>query len=239
MIEPAKIKERIMKIGLETGCSHIASALSCVNVLCDIYNADNDALVIVSKGHGVLAQYVILNEIGRLPDEVLATYYQNGGLSCHSTLMPEYGVYASTGSLGHGLGIALGYALADRTRRVYCILGDGELDCGNTLEALRVMLKLNVNNLLPTVDQNKHQGYSSFDEKTVKLLYAPYYSVKGEGWGDLEDTIESHYAKITPELYETWKKNFPEIEKQRLKNLKEYEEKIAKEKEQSNKETEE
>lgn len=222
MIDPAKIKKRIMDIGLKTGVSHIASALSCTNVLCDTYNACPDDIIIVSKGHGVLAQYVILNELGRLPDEVLDTYYQDGGLSCHSTLMPEYGVYASTGSLGHGIGIGIGYAIANPEKKVFVIMGDGELDCGNTLESLRIMLKLDLTNLLPIVDQNDWSAFDKFDEKTVRLMYRTYYSTKGEGWGKLENTLASHYAKVDKKLYKIWKKNFPAIEKKRLTNLREY-----------------
>lgn len=225
-LNPAKIKERIMKIGLKTGCSHVASALSCVNVLCDTYNAFPDEIIILSKGHGALALYVILNELGKLPNKVLDTYYQDGGLGIHSTLAPEYGIYASTGSLGHGLGIGVGYAIANPKRKVFVIMSDGELDCGSTWEALRLMLKLNLTNLLPVVDVNGWHAFSKFDEKSLDFMYRNYYSTKGEGWGKFENTVDAHYQIVTPELYKEWKKNFPTIEKKRLQNIEEYKSKL-------------
>lgn len=204
-----------MQIGLKTGCSHIASALSCVNVLVDTYNGKPNSIIILSKGHGALAQYVILNELGRLPDKVLDTYYQDGGLSIHSTLMPEYGVYASTGSLGHGLGIGIGYAIANPDKLVFVIMSDGELDCGSTLASLRILSKLKLKNILPIVDRNDWQAFSEFEE--LKLPFRYYYSVKGEGWGKLENTLKSHYTKVDKKLFKIWNKNFPKIEKERIK----------------------
>lgn len=215
-LNPAKIKERIMKIGVKTGCSHIASAMSLVDVLCTHYNARPDDIYIVSKGHGVLAQYVVLNELGKLPDKVLETYYQNGGLSLHSTLMPEYGVYASTGSLGHGLGIGIGYAIANPKTLVVVFMSDGELDCGSTLESLRIIQKLKLKNILPVIDHNGWQAFSQFDESTMDFMYKKFYSVKGEGWGKLENTLESHYTKVDKKLFKIWEENFPQIEKRRI-----------------------
>lgn len=215
-LDPFKIKKRIMDIGLATGCGHVPSALSIVSVLCDTYNTNPDAIIIVSKGHGVLAQYVILNELGKLPDEVLDTYHKDGGLSEHSTYMSEYGVYASTGSLGHGLGIGIGYAIANPKKQVIVIMSDGELDEGSTLESLRIMLKLNVSNLLPVVDVNGYQGFSKFDPNTLRLLFKSYYSIKGESLGEKwEDKVDAHYAKVDQETYDHWMNVAPGVEAQR------------------------
>ena len=196
-----------MKIGLKTGAGHIASSMTIVDRLCDIYNKNNSAFVIISKGHGVLAQYVILNELGKLPNKVLDTYYQDGGLSEHSTLHPKYGIYASTGSLGHGLGIGIGYAIAYPRKRIYVIMSDGELDEGSTMESLRIIRKLSIRNVWPIVDINDWQAFSKFDPESMKMNYIKTYSIKGEGWGKLENTLESHYAKVDKKLYKLWKKN--------------------------------
>lgn len=217
-----------MRIGLETGAGHIASAMSAVNVLCDTYNSHPDAIVIMSKGHGALAQYVILNELGILPDSILRTYHRNGGLSEHSTLMPRYGIYASTGSLGHGLGIGIGYAIANPDRLVFVIMSDGELDEGSNFEAFKIINKLHLKNIIPVVDVNDWKAFEKFDEKELNIKFQKYYSVKGEGWGELENTLASHYAVITDKLYRTWKENFPEIEKKRLLIRKQYNERFSK-----------
>ncbi len=222
-LNPKKIKDRIMEIAKKTEAGHAASAMSCVNVLCHLYTAWPDAIIILSKGHGALAQYVILNELGKLPDKILGTYYKDGGLSGHATLMPEYGIYASTGSLGHGLGIGIGYAIADPKRTVAVVLGDGEMDEGSTLEALRIMQKLKIDNLLPVIDVNEWQGFSKSPRGFNLFQPKEFFSVKGEGFGKrIANTMKSHYTKVTKQVYEEWQKNSPKIEKKRVKLLKEY-----------------
>lgn len=195
-----------MKIGLETGCGHIASALSCVDILCYLYSLKEDKIIILSKGHGVLAQYVILNELEILPTKVLKTYYKDGGLSGHSTLMPEYGIYASTGSLGHGLAIAVGYAIGNPDKLIFPLLSDGELDEGSNWEAFRIINKLKIDNIFPFVDVNGWQGFG-VSEPLSNMKFQAYYSTKGEGWGEYENIVDSHYQKVTKDLYKTWKRN--------------------------------
>lgn len=221
-LDNKKIKDRIMEIGYKTQCGHVASAMSCVNVLCDIYSSFPDEIVILSKGHGALAQYVILNELGKMPDKVLDTYYKDGGLSGHCTLAPEHGIYASTGSLGHGLGIGIGYAIAQPDKKVIVVMSDGELDEGSTMEALRIMEKLKLENLLTVVDVN---DLSAFGDASIVSFVIPryYYSVKGEGFGkEFEGKLASHYTKVTKKVYRSWKKNSKLIEKKRLLNLLNY-----------------
>ena len=75
-----KVQDKIMKIGLDTGCGHVASAMSVVGVLVATYHDNPKAIVILSKGHGALAQYVILTELGIMPKNALKTYYKDGGL---------------------------------------------------------------------------------------------------------------------------------------------------------------
>jgi hypothetical protein len=221
-INPLEIKKRIMKIGLKTGASHIASAMSCVNLLCTLYNdRPKDSIIILSKGHGALAQYVILNKLGKMPTKVLNTYYKDGGLSVHSTLMPEYGVYASTGSLGHGLAIGIGYAIANSKKEVWVVMGDGELDEGSVHEALRIIEKFKIKNIYPIVDDNGLQGYSEGVLPCPKGCI-PYYSIKGEDWGEgIANDIKSHYTTVTQEVYDYWLSHCGETEQKRLQQLKE------------------
>lgn len=200
----ARIKKRIMQIGLKTGCGHIASALSVVEVLVATYHDDPKAIVILSKGHGALAQYVILEEMGTLPKNALKTYYTDGGLSGHATLNQKYGVYASTGSLGHGLPIGIGYAIANPDRKVVVIMSDGETQEGSTLESLLIIRRLKIPNIIPVVDINGWAGFQAIDEGQIPYNTLKYYSTKGQGWGELEDTLQSHYAKVDEKLFKTW-----------------------------------
>lgn len=210
-IHAQEARDKIMEIGLKTGCGHIASAMSVASVLAQTYQQNRKAIVILSKGHGVLAQYVILNMIGKMSFAKLATYYQNGGLSGHSTLDPKNGIYASTGSLGHGLAIGIGYAIADPSKNVVVIMSDGECEEGSTLEALALIRRLKILNLLPVVDVNGWQGFKDTPTEYLPVipymggsLIKPYYSVKGEGMGKFENTLASHYQKVTPELYQEY-----------------------------------
>ncbi len=209
-----RIQDKIMKIGLATGCGHIASAMSVTECLVTTYLDQPNAIIILSKGHGALAQYLILNELGKLSDKRLDSYYKDGGLSGHATLSPEEGVYASTGSLGHGLPIGIGYAIANPDKNVIVIMSDGELEEGSNLESLYIIKRLRLTNILPVVEINGWQGMKEADADHLPfvsymggIIPRPYYSTKGKFWGELEDTLQSHYTKVTPELYKLYLKS--------------------------------
>lgn len=227
-LDVKRVKDRIMEIAHKTQCGHAASAMSCAELLCVLYNSFSKAKIILSKGHGALAQYVCLNELGKLPSKVLDTYYKDGGLSGHATLAPEYGIYASTGSLGHGLAIGIGYAIADPKNDVIVVLSDGELDEGSNLEALRIIWKLEIKNIFVIVDDNRWQGFDKVYKPTgmtdpnelIGIYPKRFYATKGEGFGDVEDTLSSHYTNVTDEVLKNWQRVSIEIERKRLDNLK-------------------
>ena len=204
-----EIQDTIMKIGLETGCGHVASAIGVAQVLVMTYYDDPKAIVILSKGHGALAQYVILTRMGIMAKNALKTYYKDGGLSGHATLDQKNGIYASTGSLGHGLPIGIGYAIANPEKKVVVIMSDGETQEGSTLEAIQIIKRLKIKNILPVIDVNGWSGFQSVDEELLPPKTSAYrfYSTKGEGWDKLEDTLDSHYAKVTPEIYKLYRES--------------------------------
>lgn len=154
--------------------SHIASSLSIAEILAALYGgvlrvrpddpewADRDRLIL-SKGHGCAALYAVLAEAGFFPAAWLDTYYLNGTrLAGHATHKGIPGVEISTGSLGHGLPIGLGMALAGRRDgrpyRVFCILSDGECDEGSVWEAALLAPQHHLDNLTVVVDYNKIQS---------------------------------------------------------------------------------
>jgi thiamine pyrophosphate-dependent acetolactate synthase large subunit-like protein len=160
--------------------------------------------------------------LGRLPDRALNSYYKDGGLSVHSTLNKRQGIYASTGSLGHGLAIGIGYAIANPKKEVWVVMGDGELDEGSVHESLRIIKKLGIKNIYPVIDANGLQGYS---EGVLDCPDGtrPYYSIKGQDWGKgIENEIVSHYTIVTPEIYKHWMKYSKKTEAERLKKIQEY-----------------
>jgi len=160
--------------------SHIGSSLSTADLLAVLYgrvlrlDASQPAWperdrFILSKGHGCAALYAILVERGFFPLEWLETYYQNGSpLAGHATHKNVPGVEVSTGSLGHGLPIATGMALAAKrdakTYRIFCLLSDGECDEGSTWESALFAPHHRLDNLTAIVDYNKIQSFGRVKE---------------------------------------------------------------------------
>jgi transketolase len=148
---------------------------------------------ILSKGHGAMAQYAVLEELGVLSREDLNESGKPGGkLGMH----PDYGlpgIEASTGSLGHGLPIAVGMALADKVlgteRVVYIVMSDGELQEGSVWEALLLAPTLNLTNLVAFVDLNDFQSLGQ-----ISSIHPNFHPVRDKvqafGWEAIE--VDGH-----------------------------------------------
>lgn len=178
---------KIRRHGIEmthlSGGSHIGAVLSVADIIAVLY-ADvlnynpNDPhwnerdRFILSKGHAGAAIYAALAECGFFNVEELKTHYQNGSrLSGHvSHHLP--GVDFSTGSLGHGLSAAVGFAYAikkdNRNERTFVVLGDGECDEGSVWEAALFANHFRLNNLCVIIDHN-HMQSLDFNENTLEL----------------------------------------------------------------------
>jgi transketolase len=119
-------------------------------------------IFILSKGHGALGFYCTLSQYGYIPEDELRTFgaYQSR-LGCHPDRLKIPGVEVSTGSLGHGIAVAVGMALAFRIqrsrRRVYTLVGDGESNEGSVWESLMVATNLRLDNLTILYDNNQSQ----------------------------------------------------------------------------------
>jgi len=163
-------RRRILEVSQLVTALHVAPAFSCLEIVDVIYHglmrrAGNGAFrdnFVMSKGHGCLAQYVVLEDLGILGADDLAGYCRPGGrLGAH----PDYGVpgiEASTGSLGHGMGIATGMAYAEKIKgsdgRIFVVLSDGELQEGSTWEAMMMAANLKLDNLVGFLDLNDFGG---------------------------------------------------------------------------------
>ena len=164
--------------------SHVASALSVVDVLSVLYtgsanisvsnmdNPDRD-IVILSKGHSASALYSVLALQGFFSKDWLAQYCNNDApLGGHVTSKGVPGVELSTGSLGHGLPYGLGIAMSRKKHgakgRVFVVMSDGECDEGTTWESAMIANHHNLDNLVVIVDRNKIQSLT-FTEDTLKL----------------------------------------------------------------------
>jgi len=162
------------------GRGHIGSSMSLIEILRILYddvltyrahepNWDGRDRFILSKGHGCLAQYVLLADKGFFDVAELEKFCRAGSfLGGHPEAAKVPGVEASTGALGHGLPIAVGMALAARIKgvknRVFVVTGDGEMDEGSNWEAMMSAVKHKLDNLVLAIDYNKIQSYGPTSE---------------------------------------------------------------------------
>ena len=159
---------------------HVGSSFSLVEILLSIYlevanisptnyqNKNRDK-IILSKGHGCLAQYAVLAHLGFFQLSELKSFCKfDSNLGGHPERGHTNGIEASTGSLGHGLSIGTGLALSSKINssvsNTFVVLGDGELDEGSNWEALLSASKNKLDNLIIVVDYNKMQSYDFVSE---------------------------------------------------------------------------
>ena len=213
-----RYRRRILEISRQVTAAHIAPAFSCLEIVDALYNGvmREQDIFIMSKGHGCLAQYVVLEDLGKLPRAALDYYClpvpQHFGntlpqLGAHPDYAPALGIHASTGSLGHGLGIAAGQALAEKLRGsdvwVYVLLSDGECQEGSTWEAAMVAANLRLDNLIAVVDHNDFGGMDRMSEHHPAL--DPLGSkFKAFGWwakecsGHVTSSIQHSVQSVMP-----------------------------------------
>jgi transketolase len=175
-----RIRRHCVRMTARANASHVGSALSTAEILAVLYGgvlrydpadpdwADRDRFIL-SKGHACTALYAVLAETGYFPVERLQTFYADGSpLVGHATHKDMPGVEVSTGSLGHGLPLATGMALAGRRDgrpfRVFCLLSDGECDEGSTWEPALFAPHHGLDNLVAIVDYNKIQSLGRVEE---------------------------------------------------------------------------
>ena len=182
---------------------HIGSMLSAADILAVLYSgvlnvdpaapekADRDRLI-YSKGHGGAALFATLAEKGFFPKEYLDTYYKDAGkLSGHISHHID-GVEFSTGSLGHGLPVACGMAMAAKQSkagyRILCVVSDGDLNEGSSWEAIMLAGQHNFNNLCMIVDYNRLQALGASED----IIDLEKLDVKLENFGWSTLTVDGH-----------------------------------------------
>lgn len=188
--------------------SHVGSVLGLADILAVLYGevmaldpADprwaNRDRFILSKGHAGAGVYAALAERGFMPVEQLRTHYQNGSkLSGHVSHKGVPGVEFSTGSLGHGLSVGAGMALAakkqNKGHRVFVVLSDGECDEGSNWEAILFAAHHKLDNLVVAVDYNKIQSLASVSETLALEPFAEKW--RAFGWHVVEIDGHDHEA---------------------------------------------
>jgi transketolase len=163
-----RARQRLLRMHYESGVGHIGGNLSALDALLVVYHEflrEEDRFVL-SKGHAAGALYTALWSVGRLRDEDLETFHRDGTLLAgHPPAEGIADIAFATGSLGHGLSLAAGTALALQLKqsgaRVVCMTSDGEWQEGSTWEALIFACHHRLANLTVLVDHNGLQGFGS------------------------------------------------------------------------------
>ena len=187
-----KLRQGIVRTLAAGGRGHLGSAFSTVEILRVLYDdimrydANNPKWplrdrFILSKGQGCLALYVLLAEKGFFPEEELGKFCRVDGILGGHPEIKVPGVEASTGSLGHGLSIGLGFALNARyekaSHRVFVLIGDGESNEGSIWEAALSAGKHKMAGLTVLIDYNKYQSYgSTLEVQDLEPLAAKWQS---------------------------------------------------------------
>ena len=208
------LAKQILKISYELGLSHIGSCLSILPILIEIYGKKNSQdIVILDNAHAHLAHLLFIQRFN-------VEKFIKWDIHCNR----KVGCDASGGSLGHGIGIGIGYALTDRNRDVYVVTSDGAMNEGSNWEALRLRSQLNLTNLKIYVNWN---GYTATDKSDSELIEGMIgaTTVKNNVYkGGIHmvhttngisflNGINGHYDVLTKETYEKAIKEIDDNEK--------------------------
>ncbi len=199
---PSDLRRTILRMAYTGSTVHIACAFSLVEILAVLYrkhlrlgsgpkDPQRDYLIL-SKGHGVMAQYACLHELGWLSEEHIKDYCTDGSKLKGLSDADVTGLEVNSGSLGHGLAVGAGLALGALRRgtnqKVYAILGDGECNEGSIWETLLFASHFQLNNLLVIIDANGYQAMGP----TAEIMNMGSLEQKFSAFGFETSTIDGH-----------------------------------------------
>lgn len=197
------LKKRIIEISYKYNKSHIGSCLSSVDIIEEIYDLKRkDEKFVLSEGHAAIALYCVLEKHeGRDPEYLLKKH------GIHAGRDEKSGIWCTTGSLGQGLPIALGMAMANKTKNIYCMISDGETAEGSIWEALRIKTDNNLDNLKIYLNLNGYGAYGKIDStKLIKRLkaFCPDVIIKQTNVQQFPflKGLDAHYYIMTKDDYE-------------------------------------
>jgi transketolase len=191
-----KIRQKLLKIINDSHSTWIGSCLSVIDIIDAIYSIKkNNEKFILSNGHAAAALYVILEKYKKIKKANLIDY------RVHPDRNPQAGIDLSTGSLGQGLPIALGMAIADQNKNVYCLISDGESAEGSIWEALRVIHDLKITNLKIVVSVNGWGAYDPINSRDLENRFKGFgfnlVKINGHQKNDLVKALKKNNFKPT------------------------------------------
>lgn len=176
---PARLRRTVLDMAYAGQTVHIGCAFSIIELMAVLYRnhlrfspSDPEALdrdlMVLSKGHGVMAQYACMREIGWIDDHAVNGYFTDGSVLKGLSDSRVPGLEVTSGTLGHGLSIAVGMALGAQRKasgqRVFAIVGDGEMNEGPIWEAMLFAAQAKLDNLVVIVDENGFQAMGRTEE---------------------------------------------------------------------------
>ena len=215
--DPKKLRKTILDMAYAGSAVHIGCAFSIVELLSVLYKShlrypENNPFnkyrdyFLLSKGHGIMAQYACMRELGWLSDSDFTNYFSDGsnlkGLS--DSRIP--GIEVTSGSLGHGfsigVGLALGAKLNQTDQKTYVLVGDGEINEGPIWEGALFAAHHNLNNFMVIVDENGFQAMGN----TQNIIALGLIQSKFESFGFDVTTVDGHNEMdINRVIRELWK----------------------------------
>lgn len=216
-----QIRGDLIEVTVRNGAGHIAPSLSCVDILTALYYRimnlsdypqweDRDRFVF-SKGHGCYGLYAILADMGYIGRKDWDNFYKGSFLSGCLDRSVEHGIEVGCGSLGHGLpmavGLAFGAKLQNKSYRVYCIVGDGEMQEGSMWEAIQFAAKHELSNLTVIIDHNTLQAMDFLENILTLEGRKDDLQKKTKAFGCEVKTCYGHNIKSMVSIIERWVKN--------------------------------
>jgi transketolase N-terminal domain/subunit len=197
-----KIELRCLEISYKHKLTHLSSVLTSIGIIDKIFLAKNPKdKFILSNGHAFLALAVVLEKNGKCNAEELVLKH-----GTHPNRDPENQLWASTGSLGQGISIAVGMAIARPDIDIYVLTSDGELAEGMAWEALRIAGELKLENLKVAVNANGYSAYGKVDGELLDArlqLFYPSLVIKTDmfKYPDFLNGFQGHYKALSEEEY--------------------------------------
>lgn len=213
---PSRLRRTVLGMAYSGSTVHIGCAFSIIEIVAVLYrdylrypNDDPNDIgrdyLVLSKGHGVMAQYACLHEKGFLTDQQVADYFADGSELKGLSDSRISGLEVTSGSLGHGLSVGVGLAIGAKRKgtdqKVYAIIGDGEANEGTIWEAMLLANHHRLDNLIVIVDKNDFQAMGS----TEDVLSMGDFKAKFDAFGFDCVQIDGHdEAAISAAVADAW-----------------------------------
>lgn len=218
---PNQLRKTVLDMAYAGSTVHIGCAFSIIELLAVLYRHhlrypgnDPDApdrdYFVLSKGHGVMAQYACLRELGWLPESAFTEYFSDGSSLKGLSDSRVRGLEVTSGSLGHGFSVGVGMALAAKLKgtdqKTYVLVGDGEINEGPIWEGALFAAHHQMKNFMVIVDENGFQAMGS----TREVLDLGSVQAKFESFGFSVITVDGHdEARIDAAIKTLWAEDAP------------------------------